>query len=70
MEESLIKIGKEIKTFRIEAGLSQEELSLMCGVERSQLSKIEAGKVPGVTCFTIEKILNSLERTLIISKLD
>ena len=64
METSLITIGKDIKNYRNEAGLSQEQLSLICGVERSQLSRIEAGEVLGVTYATIEKILNSLGRTI------
>lgn len=64
METSLITIGNDIKNFRIEAGLSQEQLSTICGVERSQLSRIEAGEVLGVTYATIEKILNSLGRTI------
>lgn len=64
METSLITIGTDIKNYRNEAGLSQEQLSLICGVERSQLSRIEAGEVLGVTYATIEKILNSLGRTI------
>lgn len=64
METSLITIGNDIRNYRIEAGLSQEQLSSICGVERSQLSRIEAGEVLGVTYATIEKILNSLGRTI------
>lgn len=64
METSLTAIGTDIKNYRNEAGLSQEQLSLICGVERSQLSRIEAGEVLGVTYATIEKILNSLGRTI------
>ena len=69
MDESLSNIGKEIKSFRIEAGLSQEQLSSKCGVERAQLSRVESGEVLGVTYATIEKILNSLGKTLIPSKI-
>lgn len=64
METSLITIGNDIKNHRIEAGLSQEQLAKLCGVERSQLSRIEAGTVYGVTYVTIERILNSLGRTI------
>jgi len=64
METSLTSIGNDIKNYRIEAGMSQEQLSTLCGVERSQLSRIESGEVLGVTYVTIEKILNSLGRTI------
>lgn len=39
----LTSVGNEIKTYRQQAGLSQEELSKISGVERSQLSRIEVG---------------------------
>jgi len=61
---SLIAIGNEIKTYRLQAGLSQEELSKISGVERAQLSRIESGEVLGVTYATVEKIFNSLGRRL------
>lgn len=64
METSLSSIGNDIKTYRIQAGMSQEQLSLLSGVERAQLSRIESGEVLGVTYATIERILNSLGRTI------
>lgn len=64
METSLVIVGNDIKNYRLEAGLSQEQLSSLCGIERSQLSRIEAGEVLGVTYATIEKIFNSLGRTI------
>ncbi|MCF0116648.1 MAG: Dam family site-specific DNA-(adenine-N6)-methyltransferase [Bacilli bacterium] len=64
METSLLTIGSDIKSYRIQAGMSQEQLSVLSGVERSQLSRIESGEVLGVTYATIEKILNSLGRTI------
>lgn len=69
MEKTMKNVGKEIKSFRIEAHLSQEQLALICGVERPQLSRIESGEVLGVTYATIERILNSLGRTLTPSKI-
>ena len=62
--EAYVSIGLEIQRIRKEEGISQEELSSLCGVERAQLSRIERGLVPGVTLLTIEKILNSLGREL------
>lgn len=69
MKESLSNVGTEIRNYRIEAGMSQEQLSSLCGVERAQLSRVESGEVLGVTYATIEKILNSLGRTLTPSKI-
>ena len=70
METSLTRIGNDIRNYRNEAGITQEQLALMCGVERSQLSRIEAGEVLGVTYATIEKILNSLGRKIQHVKID
>ena len=64
MKTTLTSIGNDIKTYRLEAGLSQEQLAVLSNVERSQLSRIESGEVYGVTYATIEKILNSLGRTI------
>ncbi|MDY0139074.1 MAG: Dam family site-specific DNA-(adenine-N6)-methyltransferase [Candidatus Izemoplasmatales bacterium] len=64
METSLLSLGNDIKNYRMQAGMSQEQLASICGVERSQLSRIESGEVLGVTYATIEKILNSLGRTI------
>ena len=64
MQTSLLSLGNDIKKYRIQAGMSQEQLAAICGVERSQLSRIESGEVLGVTYVTIEKILNSLGRTI------
>ena len=68
--ESLVIVGQEIKEYRKEIGLSQKELSQICGVERAQLSRIESGEIQGVTFATIEKILNSLGRTLETTELE
>lgn len=69
MDESLSNIGNNIRIYRTESGMSQESLSSLCGVERAQLSRVESGEVLGVTYATIEKILNSLGRTLVPSKI-
>ena len=65
----LVSVGEEIRVYRVEAGLSQEELSKICGVERSQLSRIESGEVQGVTFVTIEKILRSLKKKIEIKSI-
>lgn len=68
--DTLTSIGTEIRIYRLQAGLSQEDLSKICGVERAQLSRIESGEVQGVTYITIEKILNSLGRKLQTNELE
>jgi len=60
MNEQLVTLGSEIKTLRIENGLSQEELSKKAGIDRAQLSKIESGQINGVQYLTIDKIYESL----------
>lgn len=37
-------VGKRIRTAREEAGLTQQELALLCGISTSALSLIETGK--------------------------
>ncbi len=63
-------IGNTIRNKRREYGYSLEELSALCGVERSQIGKIEKGLIPGVTYITIDKIYNSLGMGLIPSELN
>lgn len=65
MEIMLASVGSDIRNFRIEAGLSQEQLSTLCGMDRAQLSKIEKGIVIGVTFNTIVKIYDALGMKLV-----
>ena len=65
MEMMLSSLGNDIRKFRIEAGLSQEQLSILCGIDRAQLSKIEKGTVIGVTFNTIVKIYDALGMKLV-----
>lgn len=68
MEMMLSSLGNDIRNFRIEAGLSQEQLSTLCGMDRAQLSKIEKGTVIGVTFNTIAKIYDALGMKLVAVK--
>lgn len=47
--------GNKVRQLRIQQGLSQDELASYCKIERSQISKIEQGKV-NVTLETLEKL--------------
>ena len=65
MEMMLSSLGNNIRNFRKEAGLSQEQLSTLCGMDRAQLSKIEKGIINGVTFNTIAKIYDALGMKLV-----
>lgn len=52
--------GERVKNIRIQKGLTQEELSFLCGLDRPQLSKIEKGKL-NITLDTVEKISSALK---------
>lgn len=70
MNENITIIGSQIKNFRLEAGLSQEQLSKLCGIDRAQISRIESGEVTGVSYVTVDKIFNSLGHRLEPVKMD
>ena len=52
--------GERVRDFRIQKGLTQEKLSLLCGLDRPQISKIEQGKL-NITLDTVEKISLALK---------
>ena len=51
----LIKLGKTIKSLRESKGLSQEDLALACGIDRSYFGGIERGE-HNVALINLEKI--------------
>lgn len=55
-----IKIGKKIKEIRELKGISQQVLAAKCNFEKSNLSRLEAGKVNS-TISTLEKVSKALE---------
>ena len=57
------RIGFRIMTLRKLAGLTQEQLSERAGLQRSHISKIEAGKY-AVTFETIQAIAEALGMTV------
>ncbi len=54
-----IELGKRIRKFREEMGLSQEELSHKVGIHYTTLSRIERGEAnsPVYTIFRISQVL-------------
>lgn len=57
------RIGQRITTLRKLAGMSQEQLSGMAGLQRTHVSRIEAGKY-AVTLETIQAIAEALDMTV------
>ena len=55
----LIKLGKTIKSLRESQGLSQEDLALVSGLDRSYLGGIERGE-HNVAVINLEKIAIAL----------
>lgn len=63
MDEISIKIGNRIRQIRHSKGVSQEELALVAGINRSFMGQLERGE-KNATVKTIEKICIVLEVTL------
>ena len=57
------RIGKRIAALRKLAGMSQEDLALRAGLQRTHVSRIEAGKY-AVTLETIQAIAEALYMTV------
>lgn len=62
-EETRIRIGQRVKALRLMAELSQDELAQRAGLQRTHVSRIEAGKY-AVTLETIQAIAEALGMTV------
>jgi transcriptional regulator with XRE-family HTH domain len=61
LEDSLqIRVGKRIQEIRDKKNISQQDLAAKCNFEKSNMSRLEAGKV-NPTLSTLEKISKALE---------
>ena len=58
-----INVGKHIQKLRELKGISQQDLAAKCNFEKSNMSRLEAGKVNS-TLSTLEKVANALDITL------
>lgn len=56
----LIEMGNRIKNYRMKKGLSQVKLAMDCEMEKSSMSKIEAGLV-NVSYLTLYRLSECLE---------
>ena len=64
-EQSIqVKVGKQIQKLRELKGISQQDLAAKCNFEKSNMSRLEAGRV-NPTLSTLEKIANALDVTFI-----
>jgi len=63
-EDALIKIGLKIKEIRINQQISQQDLAAACNFEKSNMSRIEAGR-SNLTIDTLLKICSALKIRLI-----
>jgi transcriptional regulator with XRE-family HTH domain len=57
-------LAENIKTFRKQRGISQEELARKAGVTYSTLIKLESGSNKNPTVKTLQQIAQALEVTL------
>jgi transcriptional regulator with XRE-family HTH domain len=60
-EELLIRIGKKIKELRLAQNLTQDQLAFEAGIIRSQIVRIERGKLNSriTTLSAISKVLDT-----------
>ena len=54
------RVGLNVKRFRAESGLSQEDLAFECGLHRTYISGVERG-LPNPTVLVLEKIAEGLK---------
>ncbi|MGK4566308.1 helix-turn-helix domain-containing protein [Flavobacterium sp. 3HN19-14] len=60
MENALqIRVGKRIQEIRIEKQISQQDLAAKCNFEKSNMSRLEAGRA-NATLSTIETVAKAL----------
>ncbi|BDQ10787.1 helix-turn-helix transcriptional regulator [Sediminibacterium sp. TEGAF015] len=62
-EEFCAKVGCQVRKLRLEKQLSIEELALDAGMEYTQLSRIELGRI-NTSIYQIYKISKSLDVTI------
>jgi ribosome-binding protein aMBF1 (putative translation factor) len=58
-----ITVGKQIQKLRELKGISQQDLAAKCNFEKSNMSRLEAGRV-NPTLSTLEKVAKALDVTL------
>lgn len=65
MEESIqIQVGKRIQNIRTEKNISQQDLAAKCNFEKSNMSRLEAGRA-NATLSTLKIVSKALEINMI-----
>jgi len=65
LEESLqIQVGRQIQKIRREKNISQQDLAAKCNFEKSNMSRLEAGRA-NATLSTLEIVSKALEIDII-----
>lgn len=59
-KELQLKIGQNIKSIREDLGIEAQQLASRCDIEKSTLSRLEAGNT-NPTIYTLSKIAKALE---------
>ena len=59
-----LAIGKRIKALREERNIPQQDLAAKCNIEKSNLSRLEAGGT-NPTIYTLQKIADNLNVTIL-----
>nr|WP_315189856.1 helix-turn-helix transcriptional regulator [uncultured Flavobacterium sp.] len=59
-----INVGKQIQRIRESKGISQQDLAAKCNFEKSNMSRLEAGRV-NPTLATLEKVAKALDVNII-----
>ena len=57
---ALVRIGMNIRKIRSEKNISQQDMAALCNFEKSNMSRIEAGRT-NLTIGTLLKICEALE---------
>jgi len=57
-------LGKNVKEFRRRAGMTQETLAALTGIDYKYIQKIEGKNPPAVRIDTIEKLAKALKQPL------
>ena len=63
MDDIRVRLGKRIKSLRLEKGLSQERLANLAEIDRTYFPSIESGK-RNVSILILEKIARVLDLSL------
>lgn len=63
-EKEIAKFGQRLKKMREERNLSQLDLELNCGINRTEISRIENGQ-KNIEFFTIIKLAEALQIELL-----